>query len=1253
MTIHALVVGAAGLNRLLEIRNEWEQGPWKGRLELSLFYAGGEGLEPEQWKKAIDEAEFAEFLLLDLMGAPKDMIEEICVRFKAHRGNVVVLNSDIQRARSLTKLGSFSLSGMGAKKGESGESKEESDPERMMKMIGLMEKAGTSLPIGPLRDMRNYFWLGKYWRFSTKENIENMLFLIGRDYFQYKDFPKPKEPTTVDRAIIMHPGTGQTTCDAGSYIDRTWRRDGRPSAALFFSAFTYPLDTHAVIGALIDTLSTSMDILPIAMNTASSRAEDMEFIRNALMPDGRPVVDVVINLNAFRFSQGPMGGNAERGLDVLRSLDVPLLHPFFISKQTEEEWLKSEAGLKTGEFLLHLFLPELDGAIETYPIGASISKTESFPELRLTDDRVARLVSRVNAWTSLRNTPNKEKRIALIMYDYPPGESNVGSAAFLDVFRSLESILARLVAEGYSAVPLSAAELKRIFVAEGRLNNPSWTAGCGIRIGKKTYRRIAEHIPLLEDIDAEWGPFPGNVMADGESVAIPAIINGNICMAIQPARMPGTDGAMYHDKHVPPHHQYLAFYAWLQKEFRVHACIHLGTHGTLEFLPGKETAPSCSCFPDALIGSMPHIYVYYAGNPSESMIAKRRTHAVMISHKEPPFVRSGLYGDLKELDELCGEYHETARLDETRARETLSQVEKKTLEFGWEWKGIADLEDRLYEMKSSFIPSGLHMFGTPYCRDAAVEYLVQALRYPEGEEPSAYEALAEEHGFAFEAMSEKPGSHEDFWLLLETEIRAMVETCIADHLPLAESDDHPPVSKYSPPQTKQESKVWSIVRRVVRETTPHLIRDGEMDGLMRALSGRYVSAGPAGDMLRNRHVLPTGRNMYQFDPRRLPSPAAIASGRTIAEKTIAAYIQEQGNYPKHFAVVLWGLETSKTQGETVAQVFHYLGVRLRKEGDLWDKRIELIPIAELGRPRIDVTMKMSGFFRDLFPNLLALLNEAVEMASKAPDAQYPNYVRENTRRIYRELKESGMDESLCKEMSCARVFGPRIAEYGTGVTGLVKSSSWKGEDELAANFMESLKYVYTKNRYGMEMKQVLETNLKTVDAVSQIRASRDYEMTDLDHFYEFFGGLAKSVENMSGSKAMMFVSDTYEGRVRTEKAESAIQRGLHTRILNPVWIDGMLKSDFHGGQEIASRMENLVGLAATTGAVDSAVFDRINRDIIRNEETMERIKDNNPYAFMETIERLLEAAGRGYWKADAEDVEHLKKLYTEMEAELE
>lgn len=714
-------------------------------------------------------------------------------------------------------------------------------------------------------------------------------------------------------------------------------------------------------------------------------------------------------------------------------------------------------------------------------------------------------------------------------------------------------------------------------------------------------------------------------MAEGTDFLIPGVEVGNVFIGLQPAR--GREAEQehsYHDKTLPPHHQYVAFYQWIREEFQADALIHVGTHGTLEFLKGKESGMSAECYPDRLVYDLPHFYLYYCGNPSEAVVAKRRTCAQLISYQPPVSEESDLYGAYLELSTEIDNFHHAQALSPAMAE----QIRQRITALAEELKLPDDLElleKELYRMQHSLIPRGLHVFGQAYSEEEAKRYALGLLQT----QRDGFRPLTQ----ILNEVNLEPGHTpqmlmDAFW----------------------ETETLPKWLNAPAPVREELTRALGWACAAVQPS----MQSRELDALVHALSGGYTPARLAGDIYRSPEVLPSGCNLYQFDSRLVPSAVAMARGQRICENTLEAYRKEEGRWPESTAVILWGLETSRTQGETLGQILAYLGVRRVASGSVWNLKLEIIPLQELGRPRIDVTVNICGFFRDMFPSLIEALDDVLWELYDREESDEMNYFRAHAKARYARLIDAGYAPEEAKQLAIARIFGPREGEYGTQLTGIIETKNWQDEAELGASFTESLCHVYTRRKRGQRVDGLYEDNLKCVEIVSQLRSNHEYEITDLDHYYEFFGGLAKSVEQARGGiRAKQYITDTTGDSPCTETADKAIARGIRTRVLNPKWIDAMLAHDYHGGEQIAARFENVMGLAATTGDVDSWIYEGLNAKYVEDRQMRRRMAENNPHAYMNILEQLMEYHSRGYWNATDQQLEQIRQVYLELENNME
>lgn len=1077
-----VAVSVPALKQVTEFKKRYTDND----LNIDIFYIAGEEMkylaDPE---RLIESVKTADVAVIDTMGASEKFQEIVREGLKDCKGERIVIGNAL---REYIKLGSFSMGSMSKmmKKSDNSscvsdkkteEEKGEKKKSTIVKMHRMRRMAlifGNILPFGITKDMKNVFTLIDYWQQAGEEDITSFMHLILRRYMGKKNLPKEKLCTMEYGIYVKHIGEKKA--------------DGKKkTVALFFYGHSYPNDFMPVVKNVKEKLEKDFNILPVAF----SQEEDSDFdnLEN-ILKESRTHVAAVINFMPFRLGAGPMGGDADRAVNILKKLNVPYFKPFALTKVNEEEWERA-GSVNPGEFLISIMLPELDGGLLTFPVGVMERKEPdeyglALPEIKVIEERTDALCERVRKYICLREKENSEKKVAIVVYNYPPGENNVMRAAFLDTVKSLSAFVTDLKNAGYITEEISAEELEEAFIYSGRCNGPLWQ--------------------------------------DEKEEKIKGITLGNVYICLQPAKE-----EEYHDRNSIPHKDYIALYHFLKDDFKADAVIHFGTHGTLEFMQGKDNGMTGNCWPDKLINSIPSFYYYYIGNPSEAVIAKRRIHACLISYEAPPFVKAGLYGSFEELKETISEYREALQVAPERALDILENIKKIACECGFNEENIDELDERLYEYDNSLITSGLHE-----------------------------------------------------------------------------------------------------------------ISEGESRALLRALNGEYIEAGPGGDVIKNPHILPSGRNIVQFDPRLVPTRTAYERGAKAAEELIKSYVKEKGQYPESTAVILWGLETSRSMGETVGQIMYYLGIRLKSSKGSFDDRFEVIPYEELKRPRIDVIIHMCGFFRDMYPNIIDNLNYMMQEILKLDEEK--NYYRIHTLKLM---------ETESPELASCRIFGPKDGEYGTRLTDIVRNGSWNKAEEIGAAFTDDLSYAYTFKEKGIEAKELLKKEYSKVKYISQVRNNPEYELTDLDHYYEFYGGLSKALENVNGEKPLMMVADTTGEEVKTEGIEEALKRGIDTRLLNPLWIEGMMKHSYHGVQQIEKRFENVMGFAATTDAVSSSTFSNMTKCYAGNEELRKRMQKCNRFSYMKMMERLMEANNRGYFNADEEELEMIQEAYLEAEGDAE
>ena len=1184
----------AGHGDILSLRKVYLNDLEKGQIPL-------DEIEEEVWTSHI--------ILVDIRGQSRmsDSLQELLPQTKA---TIVVLIGGSSQIFALTRMGSFK--GSDIFKGD-----RQMDVDSFIKtkrFSELTKKIGSALPFGKLKDMRNWIIAQQYYANYGKENLKGLLLFMAREYggARINNIPPPRKMLDFG---IWWPDKGFFSELVEFQREIKWDRT-RPTIGVFIYSDMHLEDCAPAVREFITTIGGRANIIPVF-----SKVEyNLEAISKHFFSGDTPAIDLMINMQYFRLHGGPYGGTPEPTYNLLQRLNVPVIMGFHLYTTEIEEW-RGSTKVNPLEVVLGTVLPELDGCIEPLmvsglvalgrdeSIGAEVKECQAIPE------RVANLTDRTLNWVNLRQKSNEDKKIALVLYDYPPGEANIGTAGYLDSLASLEIFLQKLAANGYR-VEMPSGKLLDTLITRGVVNSPRFKSSSPeIAVSRERYIEWSSELPreVQQELEQHWGLPPGEIMVEGSRLLIPGIILGNIFVGLQPSRGVHEDPQKaYHDKDLPPHHQYICFYKWLEKEFRADALIHWGMHGTLEFTMGKEIALSETCYPDILIGSIPHLYYYWMGNSSESTIAKRRGYAVTVSHASPPTTCSDLYGSYLELEDLLTEHDNAEDRDKERLEEF---IKEKGSELNLDAPDLEALKLALYRLKRRLIPKGLHIIDQKLEGESMVSYLASVLRL--GRETTSLQGiLAERRGSSQEELTKEPKLAEE----IEEETQQLVAGLIEG----------------------KKVDIPEETKRYILELKSRIDQSDESGALFRVLSGEYLLPNLGGDPIRTPAVFPVGRNMYEFDPRLIPTHTALRVGEEAASSVLSRFYEKHGGYPQSLGLVLWGFETVKTGGDTIGQILSYLGVRLVSKANPWFKDLELIPLEELGRPRIDVVITICGIFRDLFGTHIDLLNKAVELAAGTEEPPEQNYIRKH----YLEARDR------FGEMAKARIFGPSDSEYATSMRTLVEGSNWREEKELAASYDDSMSHAYWGGK-TVRIPELFQRLVGQVDAISQERDNTEYEFTDLDHYYEFFGGLALSVKEKRGEYPEQWVVDTTEESLEIEDVERVIDRATRTRILNPKWVDGMLIHDFHGAQKVAQRVEYLLGLQATTGRVKEWLFHQAAQTLLFDEEMRRRLAENNRYATLDLAERMLEAHDRGYWQATPEELEKLKTMILDMETWLE
>ncbi|WP_432117230.1 cobaltochelatase subunit CobN [Streptomyces sp. bgisy032] len=1057
-------------------------------------------------------------------------------------------------------------------------------------------------------------------------------------------------------------------------LERASRGGDGPTVAVLYYRAHHMSGNTAFVGALCDAIEEAGGrALPLYV--ASLRAPEPELVEELRAADA--IVTTVLAAGGTKPAQASAGGDDESwDAGALAALDVPILQALCLTG-SRAAWEENDEGVSPLDAATQIAVPEFDGRLITVPFSFKEIDADGLPAYVPDPERAARVAGIAVRHARLRHIPAAGKRVALVLSAYPTKHSRIGNAVGLDTPASAIALLRRLREEGYvfDDVPGMASgdgdELIRALIEAGG-HDQEWLteeqlARNPVRIPAADYRRWFATLPkeLRTAVEEHWGPAPGEMFVDRSrnaegDIVLAALRFGNLLVLIQPPRGFGENPiAIYHDPDLPPSHHYLAAYRWIAARaedggFGADAMIHLGKHGNLEWLPGKNAGLSAACGPDAALGDLPLIYPFLVNDPGEGTQAKRRVHATLVDHLVPPMARADSYGDIARLEQLLDEYAQISAMDPAKLPAiraqiwTLIQAARLDHDLGLEDRpdddGFDDfllhVDGWLCEVKDAQIRDGLHVLGNPPAGADRVNLVLAILRARQiwggtTALPGLREALGLDESAATRTTADEA----------EEKARVLVQAMEdADWDPAAV----PAVAAGVPAERAEQ--VAAILEFAAREVVPRLSgTTGELDHAVHALNGGFVPAGPSGSPLRGLvNVLPTGRNFYSVDPKAVPSRLAWETGQALAESLLERYRTDNGEWPTSVGLSLWGTSAMRTAGDDVAEALALLGVR-----PVWDDAsrrvtgLEPIPYAELGRPRIDVTLRISGFFRDAFPHVIGLLDDAVRLAASLEEPAEANHVRAH---VQADLADHG-DE----RRATTRIFGSRPGTYGAGLLQLIDSRDWRTDADLAEVYTVWGGYAYGRELDGRPARDEMETAYRRIAVAAKNTDTREHDIADSDDYFQYHGGMVATVRALRGTAPEAYIGDsTRPETVRTRTLVEETSRVFRARVVNPKWIEAMRRHGYKGAFELAATVDYLFGYDATTGVVADWMYDKLTEAYVLDPANREFLQQANPWALHGIAERLLEAESRGMWeKPDPAVLQALRQVYLETEGDLE
>jgi cobaltochelatase CobN len=934
-------------------------------------------------------------------------------------------------------------------------------------------------------------------------------------------------------------------------------------------------------------------------------------------------------------------------------------------------------------------MPEFDGMLITVPVaarertdidpltGARVIRFEPLPE------RANKIVRLSLNWAKLRHIPNSQKKVAIIFHNYPPRDDRIGTAFGLDSPVSVLNIMKAMDDAGYTIERMPEngqaliEDVKSRLTLDRRWRSPEELAKRAIdSVTEGDYKDWFEQLPVAvqEKMTSAWGEAPGKLFVHKKNLIIPGVINGNIFIGLQPPRGFLEDpAAIYHSPDHPIPHHYYAYYRWIRDVFRADLVMHIGKHGSLEWLPGKSVGLSDSCFPDIAISDLPNIYPYIINNPGEGTQAKRRSYCCIIDHLVPVMHNADAYDEMAELEVMLADYYQAASEDQSKLPTQKKMIWEKVCEakldhdleveeeeaFSDFDKFLEKLHEYLHEMADTQIRDGLHILGEPPEGSRLDEFLVALTRLANGQVPSLRQSLAEAMGYDYDYLLDNRGK-----------IVSGSKTCgqVIDDLNslalrLVSGLHEQGFAVGTIPELveeilgKRNPKIEKVLDYIATTLAPNIDATvDELSAILCASDGGFVSPGPSGAPTRGMaDILPTGRNFYSVDPQAIPSQAAWKVGVAQADALLERYLEDEGCYPESLGMVIWGSPTMRTKGDDIAEVLCLMGVR-----PVWEERsgrvtgIELIPIEELQRPRIDVMLRISGFFRDAFPNIVHLVDRAVELVAEQKEPPEQNFLAKHVSADISEKTAAGIDGEQAKTLACYRIFGCRPGAYGAGVSDAIDSKNWKDEKDLAEIYVKWGGYAYGRKNFGVTVPDEFRRRLSRLDLTVKNEDTREYDMLDGDDFYSYHGGMIAAVKALKGELPRSYCGDSSDpDRVKTRSTVEETKHIFRARILNPKWIESMKRHGYKGAGDISRMVDIAFGWDATAEVLEDWMYEELANKYALDKDMQEWLKKVNPHALQNIAERLLEAVERGMWQATEEMKEELRDVYLDIEGWIE
>ena len=1055
------------------------------------------------------------------------------------------------------------------------------------------------VPGQKVQDLRNWLIIYGYWNAGGSDNVASLFWVLAEKYLGL-DVGEIAPPIETPNIGLLHPDYLGYFESPKQYLNWYQTRQANNLPVIGILLYRKHVITKQPYIAQLVRYFEQAGLIPLPifingveghvavrdlMTTDYEQAQRQQGIVDIKSLSSEAVnVDAIVSTIGFPLVGGPAGSmeagrKTEVAKRILSAKNIPYLVAAPLLIQDIHSWTRQ--GIGGLQSVVLYALPELDGAIDTIPLGGLVGE-----KIYLIPERVKRLTGRLQSWIELRQKSVSDRKLAIILYGFPPGYGAVGTAALLNVPKSLLKLLQALKEQGYTIGDLpedGEGIIRQVKQADEWSGESQPDGSTQQSVNVRTLEKWLGYL-LTSRIEKQWKSLSGSgIKTMGENLTWGGVQLGNVWIGVQPPLgISGDPMRLMFDRDLTPHPQYAAFYQWLQKDFQANAIVHFGMHGTVEWLPGSPLGNTGYSWSDVLLGDLPNLYIYAANNPSESILAKRRGYGVLISHNVPPYGRAGLYKELVTLRDLVAEYREDPETNYVLKEVICKKISDTGLDADCPFEPAKQMGVRVTIETVKL-----------FSNDAFNHYLVTLYEYLQVLENRLFSS-------GLHVLGEPPDSE-----------------ALAGYLD-AYFDG------------KSETEEAGQIRDLLAQNTD------ELTNLLRGLNGEYIPPAPGGDLLRDgAGVLPTGRNIHALDPYRMPSPAAYERGRAIAQQILTQHLQEHGTYPETVAVMLWGLDAIKTKGESLGILLELVGAEPVKEGTGRTVRYELKPLAEVGHPRIDVLANLSGIFRDSFVNIIELLDDLFQRAANADEPDDQNFIRKHVIALIAQSVEN----------PSARLFSNPAGDYGSLVNDQVVAGNWESGDELAQTWQSRNGFSYGRNDKGQDRSQVLQTLLKTTDRIIQEIDSVEYGLTDIQEYYANTGGLKRAAEKQQGKKVQASFVESFSKDTTPRDLEDLLRLEYRTKLLNPKWAAAMADQGSGGAYEISQRMTALIGWSGTVDFQDSWVYDQAAETYALDSEMANKLREANPEAFRNIVSRMLEANGRGFWQPDPEKLAQLRDLY--------